>query len=211
MVAGWEFIEGNDWGEFSADLSNIVCKALYCKTPPPGSYTVVVDHEVVGLLPHEAFGHASEGDTVSSGASILMSKLGAKVASGYVTIIDEGVVDGGYFTPYDDEGTFKGRTVIVENGVLKTYLYDACTANRERCESTGNPHKASATSSRPFPNNLILKPGDYELDEMIEETSKGVYVLKTIGEWLSNTISGYLNATVTHGYLIVNGLYRGGG
>lgn len=91
------------------------------------------------------------------------------------------------------------------------YFYNTYTADRERRESAGNSNKASATSSRPFSNNLILKPGDYELDEMIEETSKGVYFLKTMGEWLSNPVSGYLNATVTHGYLIVNGVYGGEG
>lgn len=58
---------------------------------------------------------------------------------------------------------------------------------------------------QPLPNNLILNPGKASSEEMIQETKKGIYIEETIGEWLSNPVSGNLNATVTHGYLVENG------
>ena len=60
-------------------------------------------------------------------------------------------------------------------------------------------------SPQPSPTNLILAPGNVDPEEMIQETKKGMFIEETIGEWLSNPISGNLNATVTHGYLIENG------
>jgi len=177
MVAGWEFIERNDWDGFSSDLSNLVCKALHCKTPPPGSYTVVVDPEVVGLLLHEALGHASEGDLVSSGGSILKNKLGMKVASDYVTIVDEGVVEEGYFIPYDDEGVPKGRTVVVENGVLKRFLTSRKAAVELSMEPTGNG-RCQDFENVPIvrQTNFYMLPGDAKFEELLEDVEFGIYI-----------------------------------
>lgn len=177
MVAGWEFIKRNDWTRFSSDISNLVCKALYCKTPPPGSYTVVVDPEVVGLLLHEAFGHASEGDLVYSGGSILKNKLGTRVASDYVTIVDEGVVEGGYFIPYDDEGLPKRRTIIVENGVLKTYLTSRRAASELSMEPTGNG-RCQDFENIPIvrQTNFYMLPGDAKFEELLEDIDYGIYI-----------------------------------
>ncbi|MEM2792906.1 MAG: TldD/PmbA family protein [Candidatus Bathyarchaeia archaeon] len=177
MVSGWEFIERNDWTEFTSDLSNLVCKALYCKTPPPGSYTVVVDPEVVGLLLHEAFGHASEGDLVYSGGSILRNRLGTKVASDYVTIVDEGVVEGGYFIPYDDEGVPKRRTLVVENGVLKRFLTSRRAAAELSTTLTGNG-RCQDFENIPIvrQTNFYMLPGDAKFEELLEGVDYGIYI-----------------------------------
>jgi TldD protein len=123
---------------FVADISELAIEAASSKTPLAGTYPVVVDPEVVGLLLHEAFGHASEGDVVFTGESVLHNKLGVQLASELVTIVDEGIVEKEYFCPFDDEGTRKDRTVIVENGALKNYIHDRNSALRFNAESTGN-------------------------------------------------------------------------
>lgn len=177
MCTGFEFIKSKDWNSFTSDISELAIEAVNSKTPPPGTYPVVVDPEVVGLLLHEAFGHASEGDLVFTGESVLHNKLGTQLASESVTIIDEGNVEGGYFYAFDDEGTKKERTVIVENGVMKSYIHDRNSASQFGVESTGNGR------SQDFENipivrqtNYYMQPRDYKFEELFEEIDFGIYV-----------------------------------
>jgi len=146
-------------------------------------------------------------DWVQKGRSPLSNKLGMLIASENVNIVDDGVLNGGWRTrPFDDEGHATQRTLIVESGILKNYLYDSYTALKEGIESTGNALRRQYwIAPQPSPNNLILEPGTVGPDEMIRDTRRGIYIEETIGEWLSNPVSGNLNATVTHGYLIENG------
>jgi TldD protein len=177
MCAGFEFIKSKDWNSFTADISELAIEAASSKTPPPGTYSVVVDPEVFGVLLHEAFGHASEGDLVFTGESVLHNKLGVKLASEFVTIIDEGTVEGGYFYPFDDEGTKKERTVIVENGVMKSYLHDRNSALQFGVESTGNG-RAQDFENIPIvrQTNTYLQPKDYRFEELLEDIDFGIYV-----------------------------------
>ena len=175
--AGFESIKSKDWNSFTSDISKLAIEAASSKTPPPGTYPVVVDPEVFGVLLHEAFGHASEGDLVFTGESVLQNKLGAKLASEFVTIIDEGAVEEGYFYLFDDEGTKKERTVIVENGVMKSYLHDRNSALQFGVESTGNG-RAQDFENIPIvrQTNTYLQPRDYKFEELIRDIDFGIYV-----------------------------------
>jgi len=177
MCAGFEFIRAKDWNSFAADLSELAIEAANSKTPPPGTYPVVVDPEVVGLLLHEAFGHASEGDLVFTGESVLCNKLGNQLASELVTIIDEGTVEGGYFYPFDDEGIKKERTIIVENGVLQSYIHDRNSALQFDAEPTGNG-RAQDFENIPIvrQTNYYMQPRDHRFEELIEDIDFGIYV-----------------------------------
>jgi len=176
-VAGWEYIKSRDWGSFSKEVSATVAEAVSASTPPAGKFRVIADPRLIGLILHEAFGHALEGDLVYSGASVLAGKLGTQVASPQVTIVDEGVVNGGYFVPYDDEGNRKGRTVVVEGGVLKSYLTSRATASMLGAPVTGNG-RAQDFASPPIvrQTNLYMVGGDWSLEEMIEDIEFGLYL-----------------------------------
>mgnify|MGYP001077010616 CR=1 FL=1 len=177
MCAGFEFMKSKDWNSFTSDISKLAIEAVSSKTPPPGTYPVVVDPEIVGVLLHEAFGHASEGDLVATGESVLNKKLGVKLASEHVTIVDEGIVEGGYFYPFDDEGTEKKRTIIVENGVLKNYIHDRNSASQFGAKPTGNG-RAQNFENLPIvrQTNYFMQPGDCKFEELIENIDFGVYV-----------------------------------
>ncbi|RJS74479.1 TldD/PmbA family protein [Candidatus Bathyarchaeota archaeon] len=175
-----------------------------------GLYDLILDGRVAASIFRIMLSQAVSADAVQMGRSPLAGKVGCKLLSENITFVDDGTVPGYVGSkPCDDEGIPVRRNVIFDRGVLKTYLYDTYTANKENRRSTGNAHRSVGASTVPLPNNLILNPGDYTLEEMVEDTSKGVYVLKTIGEWLSNPVSGFLNATVTHGYFISNGSIAG--
>lgn len=177
-ASGWEFIRSTSWEDFARDISMTAKKALKAPTPPPGKIKVVMDPELVGLLLHEAFGHASEGDLVVSGTSILRGKAGLKVASENVTIVDDGLAPGGYPAPYDDEGSHKERAVIVERGVLRGYLTDRASASLLGVRSTGNG-RAQDFESIPLvrQTNIYMEPGDWGVEEQIKEARNGLYLL----------------------------------
>jgi TldD protein len=176
-IGGFEHIERRDWLRFAEEIDELAIKASQAKTPTPGTYVAVVDNEVVGLLLHEAFGHASEGDGVVAGASILRGKVGERVASELVTIVDAGLVEGGYPVPYDDEGVPKGRTVIVENGVLKGYLNSRDTAYELGMEPTGNARAQDISfDTLVRQTNYYAEPRDWRVEELFEGISYGIYL-----------------------------------
>jgi len=175
--AGFEFINAIDTNTFAPEISKLAIHAAQSKTCPAGTYPVVLEPEAVGLILHEAFGHASEADLVASNSSILTKKLGTQVASEGVTIVDEGVVEGGYYYPYDDEGTKKEKTVVVQDGVLKSYLSDVSSARTLGLELTGNG-RAQDFENTPIvrQTNFYMQPGDFTTEELIEDVDFGIYV-----------------------------------
>jgi len=175
--AGYEFISSMDLNKFTEDISRLAVEAVESRTPPAGTYTVVVDPNVIGLLLHEAFGHASEGDLVSTKESVLYGKIGSQVASEHVTIIDEGVIEGGYFYPYDDEGVKKEKTFVVENGILKSYLHNRTSAYQFNVSSTGNG-RAQDFENTPIvrQTNYYMEPRNYNFEELIEDVNFGIYI-----------------------------------
>ena len=177
MCGGFEFIKSRDWNVFASEISNRALEAVESKTPPAGTYTVVVDPQIIGLLLHEAFGHASEGDLVYTQESVLYGNIGSQVASNLVTIIDEGIIEGGYFYPFDDEGVKKTRTIVVENGILRNYLQDVTSAARFNVKSTGNG-RAQDFENLPIvrQTNYYMQPRGHEFDELIEDIDFGIYI-----------------------------------
>ncbi len=176
-VAGWEFIRSMDWEKFVHDNAELVVKAAKAPVVKPGKYTVIFDNEMVGLLLHEAFGHATEGDIVEAGGSVLEGRLGTRIASEYVTVVDNGRIEGGFYVPYDDEGTPKYKTVTVEKGILKTYLHSLATAEKLGGEPTGNARVMDYR--QPYlvrQTNTYMEAGDWDVEELFRDTGEGIYV-----------------------------------
>ncbi|MEZ0394580.1 MAG: TldD/PmbA family protein [Desulfurococcaceae archaeon] len=176
-VAGWEFVKGFDWRSLARENAQLLLRSLEAPHVEPGRYAVVLDNEAVGLLIHEAFGHASEADIVLSGGSVLEGKVGEQVASELVSISDDGLVEGGAWIPIDDEGTPKSRTRIVERGILRGYLHSLATAGEMGAAPTGNARAMDYT----FPvqvrqTNIYVEPGDWRPEEMIADVRRGIYV-----------------------------------
>ncbi len=206
-VAGWEFMEGRDWASFSRSVAELAVKALHAEVPKAGKYRVVADPRLIGLILHEAFGHALEGDLVSSGAYVLTGKIGETVASELVTVIDDGVVEGGYFVPFDDEGNRKEKVVAVEKGILKSYL----TGRRQAAELgqavTGNA-RAQDYASAPIvrQTNIFIEPGDWGFEEMIRELGNGLYLLgRSARGGQVDTASGTFTFSVGPSWVVESG------
>ncbi|PUA32368.1 MAG: hypothetical protein B7O98_06840 [Zestosphaera tikiterensis] len=177
-VAGWEFIKNRNWSEFASEVSKLARETVKAHLPPSGRLTAVADPEMVGLILHEAFGHASEGDLVASGASILKGRLGETIASHQVSIVDDGLVEGGYYVPFDDEGNIKEKTVVVDKGVLKGFLTNKETAKKLNLPVSGNG-RAQDFVNPPIvrQTNFYMLPGDWGVEELIREVKFGIYLV----------------------------------
>ncbi len=133
---------------------------------------------------------AASGDAVFKKSTFLASKLNAKIAPANVSIIDDGVRKRGLATsPFDGEGVPTRRTPIVENGVLKAFLYDAFTARKAKTKTTGNASRGYQSLPHIGFNNLLLEPGTKTPEEIIKEIPNGLYVTAMLGRG-ANMVTG---------------------
>lgn len=173
---------------------------------PAGTMPVVLSSEAGGTMVHEAIGHGLEADLAGEGLSVYSGLIGTQVASSVVTVIDDGTIPGLRGSMgYDDEGSPTERTVLVENGVLKTYLTDLITSKRFGLPLSGNGRRESYRH-RPIPRmtNTIIQPGTLDPEEIIKKVHKGVYV-KKMGGGQVNTVNGDFVFSIAEGCLIENG------
>jgi PmbA protein len=130
------------------------------------------------------------GDSVYRGASFLAGKLGEKIAGDNVSVIDDGTLQGGFGTsPFDGEGVPTRRTVVIENGVLKSYLLNTYTAKKLGLQTTGNASRGLAGTPGIGPGNYFLKPGKKTPQELIAEIKEGLYVTEFLGHG-ANLVTG---------------------
>jgi len=155
-VGGFEVVEKAF--EVAEEVVKIAVQLTKAKTPPSGYMDVVMNPSLTGVFVHEAFGHAAESDHVLQKASVLDGLLGKKVADESVTIYDDPTVEEFGFYPFDDEGYRAERKVIVENGILKSYLH-----SRETAKKLGGKAGNGRSDALDFPivrmSNTFLAPG----------------------------------------------------
>ena len=158
------------------------------------------------ILFHEACGHGLEADHIVKDASVFRGRLGTKVASPLVTLVDDGTVGESWGTStIDDEGRPAQRNVLIENGVLTDYMWDYLRARKEGRESSGNGRRQSY-QHLPMVRmtNTFLLAGTEDPDEIVAQTPFGVYVAK-LGGGQVNTATGDFVFGMTEAYLIEGG------
>lgn len=173
---------------------------------PAGPQTVVLAPGWSGILLHEAVGHGLEADFIRKKTSLFAGKVGEKVASELVTVIDDGTVAGGRGSlNVDDEGIPAQRKVLIENGVLKGYLYDRISAEIMGQQPTGSGRRESFRHA-PMPRmtNTFLAPGDHAPEEILGSVKKGLYCAQFGGGQVDIT-NGNFVFEVNEAYLIEDG------
>lgn len=137
------------------------------------------------LVANSILGHIFEGvngDSVYRGASFLAGKLGEKIAAPQVTVIDDGTMVGGFGTsPFDGEGIPTRRTVVIENGVLKSYLLNTYTAKKLGLQTTANASRGLAGTPGIGPGNYFLQAGTRTPQQVIGDVKEGLYVTEFLG------------------------------
>lgn len=173
---------------------------------PMGMKTVVLSSEAGGTMVHEAIGHGLEADLAMEGLSCYKGLLGQEIASPLVSIVDDKTVPnlrGTY--AYDDEGCPSERTVLVESGILRNYLFDRFHALKHGRTSTANGRRESFRF-RPIPrmSNTMILPGTDDPETILRSVDDGVLVRK-MGGGQVDTVRGDFVFEISEGYLISKG------
>jgi PmbA protein len=164
---------------------------------------VVLDPMVARSMLEHIF-EGINGDSVYRGASFLAGKLGEKIAGTNVNIVDDGTMSGGFgTTPFDGEGIPTRRTVVIENGILKSYLLNTYTAKKLGLETTANASRGLAGTPGIGPGNYFLQPGTKTSKQIISEIKDGLYVTEFLGHG-ANLVTGDYSRGAS-GMWIVNG------
>ena len=144
---------------------------------PAGQMSVVLGNAWAGVILHEAVGHGLEGDFNRKGSSAFSNKIGQQVAAKNVTIIDDGSIPNRRGSlNIDDEGNATRKNVLIENGILKDYIFDELNARLMGRESSGNGRRESF-SCNPMPRmtNTYMEGGKYSHYEIIASVKNGIY------------------------------------
>lgn len=173
---------------------------------PAGTYTVVLSSEAGGTLIHESVGHGLEADLNLRGMSVYSGRIGERVASPLITVIDDGRDPGQRGTAaMDDEGSRTQRTVLIEKGILRTYMSDRKHARKLGIAESGN---ARRQSFRHLPicrmTNTMIAPGESDPEEILRSVGDGIFVRK-MGGGQVDVVSGNFAFEVTEAYRIRDG------
>jgi TldD protein len=201
-----ELIENNSWQRMADEAVRQALVNLEAGPAPAGTMTVVLGPGWPGILLHEAVGHGLEGDFNRKGTSAFSGKLGEKVAADCVTVVDDGTIERrrGSLT-VDDEGTPTEHTVLIENGVLRTYMQDKLNGRLMNMAPTGNGRRESfAHLPMPRMTNTFMLPGEFEADEIIASVDRGLYAVGFAGGQVDIT-SGRFVFSASEAYLLENG------
>ena len=200
------FLEEDRWQRFAREAARQATLKLAAVDAPAGVMTVVLGPGWPGILLHEAIGHGLEGDFNRKGTSAFAGRLGQKVASELVTVIDDGTMPNRRGSlNVDDEGTPTGRTVLIEKGVLTGYLQDRLNARLMGMAPTGNGRRESfAHPPLPRMTNTFMLAGEEDAGEIIRSVRHGLYAVAFGGGQVDIT-SGKFVFSASEAYLIEDG------
>ena len=205
-IAGLELFDAYPLEKAAETAARRAVTMLSARKAPAGRMPVVLSSDAGGTMIHEAIGHGLEADLAQSGLSVYSGRVGERIASPLITVVDDATLPGkrGSFR-FDDEGVHAERTVLVDKGVLKTFMFDRLTAMKAGATPTGNGRRESY-KHRPIPRmtNTLIAPGESEPEDILRSTPKGLFV-KKMGGGQVNTVNGDFVFEVSEGYLIENG------
>jgi len=204
---GLEIFDDNPIEKIAETAAKRGIMMLGARKAPGGTMSVVLSSDAGGTMIHEAVGHGLEADLANEGLSVYAGRVGDKVASDVVTVIDDGTMPNKRGScKFDDEGTPMKNNVLVENGVLKSYMYDILSSMKEgRNEGTGNGRRESYRH-KPIVRmtNTIIAPGKSKVEDVLKSVDNGLLV-KKMGGGQVNTVNGEFVFDCTEAYLIENG------
>ncbi|MFQ6067591.1 MAG: TldD/PmbA family protein [bacterium] len=171
----------------------------------PGRYPAIFTPKAVPLL-LQSLKVGINGKIVQKKASPLLGKLGTRIVSPCINITDDPLVSFGLATaPLDGEGIPSRRTEIIQEGVLKSFIYDLQTAGLMGTESTANGARGYDSLPSPSPSNFILNPGDTSFEEMVKDVKEGIIVDQVIGSGQGNILMGEFSVNLDLGYKVEKG------
>ncbi|HUU75408.1 MAG TPA: TldD/PmbA family protein [Methanoregulaceae archaeon] len=190
--------------ERGAAAARLAIELLDAGIAKGGIKNAILDPELAGVFAHEAVGHASEGDLVKEGNSVLLGKIGEHIGNRGLTIADDPSMPEFGFEPVDAEGSAVGRTEIISKGIVNSYLH-----NRETLATLGDGMAGHARAMPGEPplvrmSNTFIENGDSSLDEMLEACGNGILLKGSRGGQVDPG-RGVFQFNAEYGYLVENG------
>jgi TldD protein len=200
------FLESDRWKRYAHEAARQAALKLSAVDAPAGTMTVVLGPGWPGILLHEAIGHGLEGDFNRKQTSAFTGRLGQKVASDLVTVVDDGTIPNRRGSlNVDDEGTPTGRTVLIENGILSGYMQDRLNARLMGMAPTGNGRRESyAHPPLPRMTNTFMLAGPDNPADILASVQRGLYAVSFGGGQVDIT-SGKFVFSASEAYLIEDG------
>ncbi len=203
-----------DFSYYSPEIISEICDRAVQKSlvlfdavqPPAGEIPVVLGPGVTGILLHEAIGHGMEADFNRKNTSTYATMIGKKVAEPFVTIIDDGTIAGrpGSIN-FDDEGVPGQKTILVNEGILTSYMHDRISARHYKLEPTGNGRRESYQHYvMPRMRNTIMLAGPAKPEDLLRAAKSGIYV-EDVSNGQVKIGEGDFAFFVSQGRLIENG------
>ena len=206
-TVGFELFDRVDVADLARTAARRALRKLEAVPAPSGTMPVVIGPGGGGVLFHEACGHGLEADHIHKDMSVFTGRIGERVASPMVTLVDDGTMPGEWGCyAVDDEGRPAQRNVLIADGVLVDYMWDRLRADRDgRDVSSGNGRRQSY-QHLPMVRmtNTFIGNGDSDPDDIVADTSHGVYVAH-LGGGQVNTATGDFVFGMTEAYLIEDG------
>ena len=201
------FLEEDRWRRFTSEAVRQATIKLHAVDAPAGEMTVVLGPGWPGILLHEAVGHGLEGDFNRKQTSAFSGRMGQKVASELVTVVDDGTIANRRGSlNVDDEGIPTRRNVLIENGVLVGYMQDRLNARLMGAEPTGNGRRESyAHPPMPRMTNTFMLAGNDDPADIIRSVRRGLYAVNFGGGQVDIT-NGKFVFSASEAYLIEDGL-----
>lgn len=202
---GYELLKEVSTETLEKALKNSI-EMLKAEHAPAGSYPVVLDPDMTGLVAHESFGHGLEADQVLRDRSYLKQHFQKQVATEISNIYDGPTVEGQIGTYFfDDEGIPAKRTPLVQDGILVNFLHTRETASRLQADPGGNGRRESfAHNVYVRMTNTYFGSGSHDLKELFEGVKEGVYLVRGYFG-MEDPLGGGMQCTSKKGYLIKNG------
>ncbi len=198
--------EEQTWKSLVDEAARVALLNLDAEPCPAGALDVVLGPGWPGILLHEAIGHGLEGDFNRKGTSAFSERMGQRVASPGVTVVNDGTLEGRRGSiNIDDEGTPSRRNVLIEDGILVGYMTDRLNARLLGCEPSGNGRRESyADLPMPRMTNTFMLPGDDDPEDILRSVDTGLYAVSFAGGQVDIT-SGKFVFSVSEAYKIENG------
>ena len=204
--AGSELFQTLDMGELGRKSAESAVTILQADLCPSGKMPVIIGNGFGGVIFHEACGHSLEATAVAKKASVFSERLGQQIASTCVTAIDDGTLENHWGSQnIDDEGTKMQKNILIEDGILKSFLVDRLNGKKMNIPSTGSARRQSykfAPTSRM--TNTFIDRGSDKIKDMIAETEYGLYA-KSMGGGSVQPATGEFNFAVREAYMVRNG------
>jgi TldD protein len=200
-ISGLNLRHKEDMGTKAAERAVALLDASPSKG---GKMNAVLDQQLAGVFAHEAIGHASEGDLVKEGISVIKGMIGEKIGSPNLTVVDDPTLHEFGFMPVDSEGVLPVRTEIIKSGVLSAYLHNRQTLAVVGDGDAGHARGQAGAVPLVRMSNTFIENGDSSYDEIISECRNGI-ILKGSRGGQVDPGRGVFQFNAEYGYVIENG------